>query len=163
MRIIVVSDTHRDFSSFEKVINRHPEADYFIHLGDGIKEAELMQELYPDLKILGVRGNCDLPYQCREDWDVAGTLQIDEINIFYTHGHIYSVKLDLQPLIDAAETLHANIALFGHTHMPLVTYKHNIHIVNPGSLGEPRRGERTYGVLDITNKNNIACHINKLN
>ncbi len=35
MRIIVMSDTHGNFSAIEKIIEKNISADMFIHLGDG--------------------------------------------------------------------------------------------------------------------------------
>ena len=38
-RIIVVSDTHRDYKSLERLVLMHKKtADLFIHLGDGAQE-----------------------------------------------------------------------------------------------------------------------------
>lgn len=41
MRIIVMSDTHRNYSSLEKIIRIHPNADMYIHLGDGEEDVNL--------------------------------------------------------------------------------------------------------------------------
>ena len=41
MRILVVSDTHRDQYSLEQAVLRQPKAEVVIHLGDGADEAEI--------------------------------------------------------------------------------------------------------------------------
>ena len=39
MRIVVVSDTHRDFRTLLQIVEKHKgEAAYFLHLGDGEQE-----------------------------------------------------------------------------------------------------------------------------
>lgn len=42
---------------------------------------------------------------------------------------------------------------FGHTHIPLITYKYNTCIINPGSVGQPRDyGKRpSYIIIDLKN------------
>ena len=52
-----------------------------------------------------------------------------------THGHRYSVKYQLDSLLNAAYFQQANLVLFGHTHRALHTVVEGIHLVNPGSAG----------------------------
>ena len=42
MRILVVSDTHRDQYALEQAVLRQPKAEVVIHLGDGADEAEMV-------------------------------------------------------------------------------------------------------------------------
>lgn len=157
MRFIVASDTHRDFFSLKTLVEQRSDADVFIHLGDGAQELAQVQELYPGRKFLSVRGNCDFG----SDATLASCFKSGTANIFYTHGHMYNVKYQLDDLVAAAKAIHANVALFGHTHLPLVDYRDGIHLMNPGSLGMPRGSKSTYGVLDVTEQG-IVCFINEL-
>ena len=43
MRIIVMSDSHGYSAQVEKIIHANPEADMFIHLGDGESEVAQMK------------------------------------------------------------------------------------------------------------------------
>ena len=38
MKIIAVADTHKDYQKLKNVVEKNPEADIFIHLGDGEHE-----------------------------------------------------------------------------------------------------------------------------
>ena len=59
MRILVLSDTHGDFSSMLRAIDAQPNAEVIIHCGDGKAQIDTLIEKYPDKKIIAVRGNCD--------------------------------------------------------------------------------------------------------
>ena len=59
-RIVVISDTHKDFLSLRKIAERHMQnADLFIHLGDLEEDVKKLKALYPNLPVRQVRGNCD--------------------------------------------------------------------------------------------------------
>ena len=59
MRIVVFSDSHRDFFALKKAVDAQPGASLFLHLGDHIRDMEDLQDCYPEKAILGVPGNCD--------------------------------------------------------------------------------------------------------
>ena len=48
------------------------------------------------------------------------------------------------------ESIEADVVLLGHTHVPAIRRVGDTHIVNPGSLGQPRHGlpSATYAVWD---------------
>ena len=76
MRVIVVSDTHRDFRTLLRIVDKHrQEAALFLHLGDGEQEVEDVKNLYPDLPITSVRGNCDF------SWDNPTTRVVTAGNV----------------------------------------------------------------------------------
>jgi putative phosphoesterase len=64
---------------------------------------------------------------------------------FFTHGHVYDVKYGLYRLDLAAREYQADIALFGHTHVPYEEYADGLYLFNPGSLGHGG----TYGYVDV--------------
>ena len=43
-------------------------------------------------------------------------------------------------LEDELKDIHADIVFIGHTHLPMVRKIHDIIVVNPGSVGQPRDG-----------------------
>lgn len=155
MRIIVVSDTHRNSQALQTVIDRHRDADLFLHLGDGADEFSQLAERYPELKMQGVTGNCDFRLVFRRD---SATVSCGAAKIFYTHGHRYNVKRGREELMRAAREAGANVILYGHTHVARLEYIDDCHLMNPGSLSEPRVGEPSYGVVDVTEKE-IVCRI----
>lgn len=143
MRILVVSDTHRDASSLRQAILSQPAARTVIHLGDGAEEAEEMKRDFPEKTFLLARGNCD--------WGSAlpleGVAAFEGKNIFYTHGYTYNVKLSMYQAECAAREKKADVLLFGHTHEPFTYYDDGLYIMNPGSL---HGSYGTYGILDIS-------------
>ena len=69
-----------------------------VFLGDGLRDLEQTLTLYPRLRAYSVAGNCD--YGALEPMD--GLAAFDQTIAFYTHGHMYGVKYDLDTLTDAA-------------------------------------------------------------
>ena len=60
---------------------------------------------------------------------------------------MYGVKYDLDTLADAAAARGAEVALFGHTHKPLVDMRGKTLFLNPGSIGDWARP--FYGVVTL--------------
>ena len=118
---------------------------YRIALGDGLRDLELALTLYPKLRAYSVAGNCD--YGALEPTD--GLAAFDGVVIFYTHGHMYGVKYDLDTLADAASARGAEVALFGHTHIPHAETRSGVFLFNPGSCGRCYTGPDTYGILTL--------------
>ncbi len=142
MRILVVSDTHGDGYALQSALWEQPQANLVFHLGDGARECEQVAEANPDRTFFMVRGNCD-PDFCgllgnREE-TVGGR------RLFFTHGHLWSVKFGISRIDYAARERQADIVLFGHTHQPLSLYKEGMYLVNPGSLGYNKQ----YATVDI--------------
>lgn len=143
MRILVVSDTHRDAYSLRAAILKQPRAEAVIHLGDGEEEAAGARDSFRDRMFYQVRGNCD--WGSTLPWE--GTVSLAGKNIFYTHGYTYNVKYSMYEVVAAAREHKADILLFGHTHQALTEYRDGLFIMNPGSLCG---SGGTYGILDIT-------------
>lgn len=147
MRIIVFSDTHGSIGAANKVfeLNRNV-CDHFIFLGDGLKEIELVKEMYPEKNIYCVSGNCDAP-----TIPSSNVIEIFKTRIFMTHGHHFNVKTSHDDLIKAAKENNAVIALYGHTHCRYYKYENGLHILNPGSAAQPKDGlPPCYAFIDLT-------------
>lgn len=155
MRIVVLSDSHRNTGRLFEAVEKHMDnTDLFIFLGDGEADASSVMQLYPDIKMECVCGNCDwsstLPD--RLELDCRGK------KIFITHGHPFHVKFGFGELIDEAKRRNADIVLFGHTHNQYTGYDDGLYIMNPGSIGY----NSEYGVIDITPKGDIMLIGEKL-
>ena len=145
-KLLVLSDSHGGRTAIERVLRKESKSiDALIFLGDGLRDLELALTLCPKLRAYSVAGNCD--YGALEPTD--GLAAFDGVVIFYTHGHMYGAKYDLDTLADAASARGAEVALFGHTHRrELVRGVGTAATVfNPGSL----RDGGSYGVVTITN------------
>ena len=151
MRILVLSDSHRHNFNLFSAITEEPTAEVVYFLGDGANEFEEAQLIYgKELAFIGVRGNCD-SFTSLPERDIR---TIGGKKILATHGYLQNVKFGLTDLQLEAVSEKCDIVLYGHTHIPLNTYKDGIYYFNPGSL---RDG--CYGVVDIT-PNGVIC-INK--
>ncbi|MDD2955392.1 MAG: metallophosphoesterase [Oscillospiraceae bacterium] len=145
MRILVVSDSHRNFFQLQKVLEKHPEANMVIHLGDGEAEFEDIQALYPGFRYAAVSGNCDFAASC----PLTNLLHLEGKNVYITHGHTLGVKSSLEQLKAAARVARASIALYGHTHIAYTEYDNGLYVMNPGSVALARNGKPSYGIIDI--------------
>ena len=58
MKLLVVSDVHGDLDALERAVDAEADADAVIFLGDGLREAEDLQDMRPELKIYSVRRLC---------------------------------------------------------------------------------------------------------
>lgn len=154
MKIVVVSDTHKNFYCLQKVVEANPDSSLIIHLGDGEHELADMQGLYPEKQFVFVQGNTD--------FGIAKTERIISVGghkIFCTHGHLYNVHNGVSDLVDKAGFGGCEIALYGHTHLFRTELVNGIYVMNPGSLGSPRgKNPATYGIIDIEG-DSIAMHI----
>ena len=149
IRLLVVSDSHGGCYTLARVLDKHPEAAYVLHLGDGASD---MEELLPNCRttVYQVSGNCDF---CAAQ-PAEQELRIGGVPILMTHGHGYGVKHGLGRLEAEARRRGIRLALFGHTHEPVSRYEDGLYLVNPGSL----RFGSSYAVIDITD-NGIAVNL----
>ena len=96
-KLLVLSDSHGGRTAIERVLMKESKSiDALIFLGDGLRDLELALTLYPKLRAYSVAGNCD--YGALEPTD--GLAAFDGVVIFYTHGHMYGVKYDLDTLAE---------------------------------------------------------------
>ena len=59
MKILVITDTHRQVNNAKKVLFDNPDITNVIHLGDLVRDAEQLQEEFPDKAFHIVKGNND--------------------------------------------------------------------------------------------------------
>ena len=147
MRIVVFSDTHGIYHRLLTVFERtYRQTDCYLHLGDGIDEFKRLEQKFACKSFYSVRGNCDFGKLA----PLERSITLDGVCIYMTHGHTLSVKAGLDRLKHTAVKQHASIALYGHTHKSFTAYCNGLYILNPGSLGQPRDRQPTYGTIDLT-------------
>ena len=147
-KLLVLSDSHGARDAIKRILNKEQNnVDAVIFLGDGLRDLEQALAFFPHLRVYSVAGNCD--YGALEPLD--GLAGFDQTVVFYTHGHMYGVKYDLDTLADAAAARGAEVALFGHSHIPHAEQRGNVFLFNPGSCGRCYTGPDTYGLLTLEN------------
>lgn len=149
MKILVLSDTHRNLNMAKKVLDKiGSSVETVLFCGDHISDMRKLAESYNELMFFGVIGNCDHVSSGSADKSVC----IEEKNVLITHGHLYNVKSNMQNLAYKAMELSADIVVFGHTHCPFLLKQDGVLFLNPGSITEPRSTDfPTYGIIDIEN------------
>ena len=141
MKLLVISDTHGDTQTMEKVMQHHPDVDTVIHCGD----SELSASYFKSKTIHIVRGNCDFDdkYVDEDIFEIANE------KILVVHGHKYNVKSTLMPLNYRAQEVQASVVCFGHSHILGAEVQNGILFINPGSLHMPRgRKEKSYAIVE---------------
>lgn len=143
MKIYVLSDSHNSFN-FAPFLEKCQDADMVIHCGDGQRDVEDLKSVL-SCPVYAVKGNCDLSGPRELLLDICGH------KIFVTHGDSYGVKNSLSTITFRARQVKADIVLYGHSHVPDITYHENIWLINPGSLTRPRDNKvPTYCILEIS-------------
>ena len=155
-KLLILSDSHNSTGAVERILAAESDANAVIYLGDGLRDLEEALTLHPKMRVYAVAGNCD--FGALEPLD--GLAAFDQVVVFYTHGHMYGVKYDLDTLADAARARGAEVALFGHTHKPVALQQGGVFLFNPGSCGRCYTGPNTYGVLRL-DKGQIAGYEHK--
>ncbi len=130
-KLLVLSDSHGARGAIERILNKEQNnVDAVIFLGDGLRDLEQALAFFPRLRVYSVAGNCD--YGALEPLDgLAG--------------------FDLDTLADAASARGAEVALFGHSHIPHAEQRGEVFLFNPGSCGRCYTGPDTYGLLTLEN------------
>ena len=144
-RWAVFSDTHGDLSFLTSALSRMESLDGFFHLGDHASDAERISD-ETGLPFYAVRGNCDWS----ERYPLESVTQIENVRLFLCHGHTFR---DIWSIYRRAEEERCDIALSGHTHVPLFCAQGSLLFLNPGSMTRPRFGSsRSCACIDIDGK-----------
>ncbi len=162
MKALIFSDSHGNISVMKKVIASSPDADCVIFAGDGVSDAEGLQNEFPEKMFFSVRGNNDYrlsPYGYEREGELLFVLEGKKI--FLTHGHSFGVKSSLNSLFLKAQRDEIDLVIFGHTHIPYEEYnkeKSPFYFFNPGSIGCYSENGYSFGVLNINNGNILLSH-----
>lgn len=145
IRIIVFSDTHKCIEPCIQAVNNIKDIDMIIHAGDHWSDARELEDIFKNIPVKYVRGNCDFSLAPLEE-----LIEIGNRKIFVTHGHMYNVKQEhdrYETIKKRGLELGADVVVFGHTHIPFNQNFGNITIINPGSV----KYTRNYGIIEIDN------------
>lgn len=145
MKILVISDTHKNTQMFRKALDAHPEIEHVFHLGDVTDDIEAVKDDYPEKVFHCVCGNNDFGSQ----YAPTGIEVLNGRTIYYTHGHLQRVHSNLWGLLAEAKRYNTDIALFGHTHIAFAQEVDGVHLFNPGSVSRPRDGKKSYGIIEL--------------
>ena len=147
MKILVVSDTHGSADGFRLAVERE-RPDQVLHMGDLEGQKELLEEI-AGVPFFAVKGNCD---SFTADLPEDLVLDIGKHRIYMAHGHRLDVYYSPETLVAAAATEMADVAIYGHTHVPdlIPSYK-GVMVINPGSISRPRQmgSKHTYAVITV--------------
>ena len=137
MRILIVSDTHRQNNNYLKVLERVKPVDMVIHCGD-VEGSEYTISKSAGCPVEMVAGNNDY----FTDLPREKEFQIGNYHVWLTHGHNYYVAMENAILKEEARSRGADIVMYGHTHKPVIYTSGGLIAVNPGSLTYPRQAGR---------------------
>jgi len=153
MRIGVFSDSHGDISAARRFYEHLAPLDCLFHLGDYAADGEKLAKLF-SCPVYAVRGNCDY----RSDAPPELTVDLDKKRFLLLHGHRY---YSLSALLYRGEEVHADMVLYGHTHMPDLSADGPRLLLNPGSLSRPRGGSLQSCALVLTDGKDL--HVRFIN
>ncbi len=154
MKVLVFSDSHSSLR-FMRACILAVRPDVLIHLGDYYGDGAVIAGENPDVPFYGVQGNCDR-YRCTAFEPEQIMCRIGSVQCLLTHGHRYAVKSGLGALTAYARACGAQIALYGHTHIPDCHVEPDgLWLVNPGSCGFGR----TAALITLENAAVKSCRI----
>lgn len=167
MKILIFADSHGDSATMCSAVEKQ-QPDMIIYLGDGITDAELVNQKYPDIQMIKNLGNKD---STKEDEEWIKYTEICGKRFMMTHGHTFyeyeftpngTYELTPNGMEEARQNIlklmsenNVDIALHGHIHEPFI-YNHCMPQSKQGWIMCPGRIGRDvgfvnpiYGVLNI--------------
>lgn len=155
MKILFASDLHGSYFYCNALINiiKEEQPDKIVLLGDILYHGPRNpfpkdynpQKVFETLntlkeKVICVRGNCDsevdqmvLDFPIMSDYNI---LNVDGINLFLTHGHLYN-KENMPNIQDN------DILIHGHTHINTIEKLEKGTYINPGSISLPKEQQES--------------------
>ena len=156
MEFLVFSDSHGSFFNMrEAFLRNRGTADGVFFLGDGLREAELLEQLASrPTALYAVSGNCDSCFAAPTlSAPVYRVETIEGFRFLLCHGHTFGVKAGLSDLLRFAAETHADAVLYGHTHVPYCSRvqlgEKSVQIMCPGSISRPAEGAPSFGIVEI--------------
>lgn len=159
MRILVVSDTHRQNGNLCKVLAKVRPIHLLIHLGDIEGSEDYIREI-AGCPVEIVAGNNDFFSGLPKEREI----ELGAYRVLLTHGHYYNVSFTLERLREEARERGVQIAMFGHTHRPVIDRSGPVDLINPGSLSYPRQDGRrpSYILMELDRDGLVHYTVNYL-
>lgn len=159
MKILIVSDTHRNNANYLKVVERTGPLDMVIHCGD-VEGSEILISEAAGCPVEMVQGNNDFFSELPREKEFT----IGKYKVWLTHGHNYYIAMNNEIIKEEARARNVDIVMCGHTHKPVVEIEDDITLVNPGSISYPRQENRkpSYVIMDIDREGEAHYTINYL-
>ena len=132
MKILLVSDSHSDYESLDRLYQMYPNMDLYLHAGDS------EQDEFSIKPFVSVRGNCDHYY------DFPNFLVIPS-----PYGNIY---VQHTPFVSKSviNEHNAKIVIHGHTHSRRNEMINGILFINPGAMSYARdKYDGSYAIINI--------------
>ena len=138
IKILVVSDSHGERKSLQRIIDREQPFKYLIHCGDGSNDLGHIR-LPQDAAVLSVAGNMD--QSGTQERLIETTLS--DVMFLICHGDQFGAHYDYERLLGEGLRRGVDIICCGHTHIP---YQHN----HPPLLFNPGPADRgLYGIITL--------------
>ena len=148
MKILIMSDSHGHHDLVRRAIGQEAPIDMLIHAGD--VEGDLEQVLGPgrDYELRVVAGNMD--WSDRLEDELCFPIG-DHHRVYLTHGHRLGVHSGTYWLVERARKKGADIAVYGHIHVPDYGTEEGVLVINPGSIAKPRQQgwRKSYAVMTV--------------
>ena len=146
MRILIVSDTHRENKNYFTVLEKLKPLDMIIHCGD-VEGSEYVLTRSVECPVMMVAGNNDYFNSLPRELE----FNIGKYKVLLVHGHNYYVYMGPEMLKEEARSRGVDIVMFGHTHKPYLDMESDLVTLNPGSLSYPRQDGRkpSYMLMEL--------------
>lgn len=156
MKILIVSDTHRQNENLLNVLEEIKPIDVLVHLGD-IEGSENTISMAAGCRLEMVAGNNDY----FSDLPGEKIIQLGRYRVMLTHGHRYYIGMGDEMLKNEARAKGVDIVMYGHTHRPKIEQTYDLTVLNPGSLSYPRQeGKKpSYIIMEIDAKGEAQYHL----
>lgn len=174
MKILVISDTHGDFTSWQKIEKENYfGAEMIIHAGDvlyhgprndlpsGYQPKKLIEAINNlSIPMIVAQGNCEayvdqmvlnIPIQAP-----YALVQIEGKKIMVNHGHLLSAE----EMEKQAKAYGIHIFVTGHTHLPVLEKKNETVFLNPGSTSISKREDKKNTIALIEDQKIILLDLN---
>lgn len=155
MKILVFSDSHCVLRFMRSCVEA-VKPDAIIHLGDTVRDGDVIAQDHPAVRFFQVAGNCDR-FRVAPDFPEILVERFSGVKVFMTHGHLHGVKLYLDKLIAEGRKCGADVILYGHTHMAdCRQLEDGVWIMNPGSAGFDGGSA---GIIRIGEDGTVSCNL----
>lgn len=147
MKILIISNSHGNHDLVRRAIGREAPIDMLIHAGDVEGDLERILGDRREYEIRAVAGNMDWSDSLEDEL----CIEVPGHTIYVTHGHRLGVYSGTKRLVERAKAVGADIAVYGHIHMPDYGKEDGVMVINPGSIAKPRQEgwRKSYVVMTI--------------